>query len=113
RASDDNSETIAALLKLRLPEWEANDILPIEEIDELSNYDRGHRLYGVHRWSEMFSSRQLLCHGTSVEIYREMLEKDRANGKLTELRKAAYVYLALSIDTALNYGNRSCRWDTA
>jgi adenine-specific DNA methylase len=113
RRDDDNNATIAARLAEKLPGWDANDFLPTEEIDELSNYDRGHRLYGVHRWVEMFSPRQLLCHGTGIEIYRAMLEADSASGKLSALRKAAYVYLALSIDTTLNYGNRSCRWDTA
>ena len=37
--------------------------------------------------------RQLLCHGTSVEVFREMLETDRAAGKLDEVRQAAYGYL--------------------
>ena len=50
---------------------------------------------------DMFSPRQLLCHGTSVEVYRELLEADRAAGALTDLRKAAYVYLALSLDKLL------------
>ncbi len=62
-------------------------------------------------WRDLFSPRQLLCHGTSVEIYREMLEEDRRAGKLTPLRRAAYGYLALTLDTALNYNSRGGRWD--
>ena len=111
REGDDNSALVESRLAAKLPEWQANDIVPVEEIDQLSNYDRGHRMYGANRWSEMFSPRQLLCHGTSVEIYRDLLEADRAAGTLTALRKAGYVYLALSLDTLLNYGCRSCRWD--
>ena len=32
-------------------------------------------------------------------------------GKLNEVRQAAYGYLALTLDTLLNYNNRSGRWD--
>jgi adenine-specific DNA methylase len=107
---DDNSSFVSERLAAKLPEWEANDILPTEDIDDLSNYDRGHRLYGVYKWSGMFSPRQLLCHGTSVEIYRELLEVDRTAGELTDLRKAAYIYLSLSLDKFLNYNSRMTRW---
>jgi len=109
--TDDNTADIAERVADKIPEWVANDIVPNEELDPLSNYDRGHRLYGVYRWAEMFSPRQLLCHGTSVEVYRELLEADRSAGALSDLRRAAYIYLALGLDTLLNYGNRSCRWD--
>jgi putative DNA methylase len=111
REEDDNSTQIAERLANKLPIWRANDIVPIEEIDVLSNYDRGHRLYGVFKWTDMFSPRQLYCHGISVEVYRELLDADSAVGALSSIRKAAYVYLALSLDTLLNYGCRSCRWD--
>jgi adenine-specific DNA methylase len=107
---DDNSAFISSRLFSKLPQWEANDIVPCEEIDELSNYDRGHRLYGVHKWTEMFSPRQLLCHGTSVEVYRELMESDQAVGAMSDLRKAAYMYLALTIDRLCDYGSRMTRW---
>jgi len=110
RNEDDNSALIAERLASKLPEWEANDIVPTEAFPDNTNDDRPIQ-YGMPLWRDMFSPRQLLCHGTSVEIYRELLERDRAAGSLTEIRKAAYVYLALSLDTLLNYGCRSCRWD--
>ena len=110
RDDDDNSATIAERLAIKLPEWGANDIVPSEDIDELSNYDRGHRLYGVYSWTSMFSRRQLLCHCISVEVYRELLESDRTSGALTDLRKAAYVYLSLALDKLLNYNSRMTRW---
>ena len=71
----------------------------------------GHKLYGMNKWTDLFSPRQLLCHGTSVEVFREMLDADRAAGLLDETRKAAYGYLALTLDTLLNYNNRAGRWD--
>ena len=113
RPEDDNSEEIRAVLAEKLPEWEAFDFVPSEFIGDLSNYDRGHRLYGIYKWTDMFSPRQLLCHGTSVEVFREMLDAERAKGTLSEIRRAAYGYLALSLDTMLNYNSRSGIWDTA
>ena len=111
RPEDDNTVVIRAKLDEKLPEWDALDIVPSESIGDISNYDRGHRLYGMFRWTDMFSPRQLLCHGMSVEVFREMLDADRAAGILDDIRQAAYGYLALSLDTMLNYNNRSGRWD--
>ena len=36
--------------------------------------------YGMKVWRDLFSPRQLLCHGTNVEVFREMLDADRAAG---------------------------------
>ena len=60
----------------------------------------------------MFSPRQLLCHGTSVEVFRELLDADRAEGHLDDVGKAAHAYLALSIDRLLDWNSRSCTWET-
>ncbi|MDE0024267.1 MAG: DUF1156 domain-containing protein [Spirochaetaceae bacterium] len=109
RPEDDNSAEIHALLAKKLPEWEAFDIVPSEGFPEVSNDDRPIQ-YGMPLWRDLFSPRQLLCHGTSVEIFREMLEADRADGKLTEVRRAAYGYLALSVDKLLNYNSRMSVW---
>ncbi len=111
RPEDDNSEFIRQRIGEKLPEWEALNIVPTEGFPEETNYDRGHRMYGAYKWTDMFSPRQLLCHGIGVEVYREMLDADILEGKLTDQRRAGYVYLALGLDTMLNYGNRSCRWD--
>ena len=106
---DDNSAEIQAMLAEKLPEWEAFDIVPNERFPEVSNDDRPIQ-YGMPLWRDLFSPRQLLCHGTSVEVFREMLETDRAAGKLDEVRQAAYGYLALSLDKLLNYNARMTRW---
>ena len=110
RPEDDNALEIRARLDERLPEWEALDVVPSERFPEVSNDDRPIQ-YGMPLWRDLFSPRQLLCHGTSVEIFREMLDADRAAGRLDEVRKAAYGYLALTLDTLLNYNNRAGRWD--
>ena len=81
---------------------EALDVVPSETIPDGNKTTEPQR-YGMNIWRDLFSSRQLLCHGTSVEVFREMLDADRADGKLNEVRQAAYGYLALSIDKFINW----------
>ena len=109
RPEDDNSAEIRLRLDEKLPEWEALDMVPSETYGHM--YSDRSKVYGVNMWRDLFSPRQLLCHGTSVEVFREMLDADRADGKLSEVGKAAYGYLALTLDTLLNYNNRAGRWD--
>ncbi len=109
RPEDDNSADIVARLAEKLPEWEALDMVPSERFPELSNDDRPIQ-YGMPLWRDLFSPRQLLCHGTSVEVFREMLEADRAKDELTEVRCAAYGYLALSLDKLCDYNSRMSVW---
>ena len=109
RPKDDNSAEIQAALAEKLPEWDAFDVVPSERFPEVSNDNRPIQ-YGMPLWRDLFSPRQLLCHGTSVEVFREMLETDRAAGRLDEVRQAAYGYLALSLDKLLNYNARMTRW---
>jgi adenine-specific DNA methylase len=109
RPEDDNSAEIHTRLDEKLPEWEAFDIVPSERFPEVCNDDRPIQ-YGMPLWRDLFSPRQLLCHGTSVEVFREMLEADRSEGKLSDVRRAAYGYLALSLDKLLNYNSRMSVW---
>ena len=85
--------------------------MPNERFPEDGNDDRPIQ-YGMPRWRDLFSPRQLLCHGTSVEVFREMLDADREAGKLDEVRQAAYGYLALSLDKLRDYNSRMTRWHT-
>ena len=110
RPEDDNSVEIQARLAEKLLEWEALNIVPNERIPDGNKTTEPQR-YGMNSWRDLFSPRQLLCHGTSIEVFREMLDADRADGTLDEVRKAAYGYLALTLDTLLNYNNRAGRWD--
>ena len=109
RPEDDNSADIRAKLDEKLPEWEAFDMVPSERFPEISNDDRPIQ-YGMPLWRDLFSPRQLLCHGTSVEVFREMLDADRAADRLDDVRQAAYGYLALSLDKMLNYNSRMSVW---
>ena len=108
RPEDDNGALVRARLDEKLPEWEAFDIVPSENYDDM--YSDRSKIYGVNKWRDLFSPRQLLCHGVSVEVFRELLDADRAAGRLDEARKAAYGYLALTLDKLRDYNSRMTRW---
>ena len=110
RAEDDNRAEILARLDEKMPDWEAFDMVPSERFPTDANDDRPIQ-YGMPHWRDLFSPRQLVCHGTSVEVFRGMLDYDRSTGRLGDVRKAAYGYLALALDTLLDYNNRASCWD--
>ena len=109
-AADDVSDAVSKVLLEKMPEWEALDIVPTEAIGDLSNYDRGHRMYGMYRWVDMFNPRQLLGHCFSVEVFRELLDEESAAGRLDEAVKAAFVYLSFALDKLRDYNSRATRW---
>ena len=109
RPEDDNSADIRARLDAKLPEWEAFDMVPSESIPD-GNKTAEPQRYGMSLWRDLFSPRQLLCHGASVEVFRDMLDADREAGKLSEARQAAYGYLALTLDKLRDYNSRMTRW---
>ena len=69
---DDNGAEILAILAEKLHEWEAFDIVPSESIGDMSNYDRGHKMYGMHKWTELFSPRV-----TTRASYRRRVRRER------------------------------------
>jgi putative DNA methylase len=109
RVEDDNSAAVAARLAEKIPEWDALDIVPNERFPVQTNDDRPLQ-YGMPLWRDMFSPRQLLGHGTSAEVFRELLSEERTKDTLSPLTQAAYLYLALSLDKMLNYNSRMSVW---
>lgn len=110
RAEDDNSELIRLRLKEKLEEWIALDIVPNEEFPENTNDDRP-RQYGMPLWRDMFSPRQLLAHGTAVEIFRELLAVDESRNALNDVRRASYIYLSFALSKFLNWNARLSSWN--
>ncbi len=112
RQKDDVSAQVEAALRAKWPEWEARNVLPGEPIDELSNYDRGHRLYGISKWTDFYAPRQLLGHCTNVEVFHELADDlaTRHAGGLSDVDGAALTYLGIAIDKLLNYNCREVRW---
>jgi len=109
RPEDDNKVTVLEALREKLPEWEALDIVPSEEILP-GNKTEEPRRYGMIYWRELFSPRQLLGHCVAVEIFRELLQTEESRGALDDVTKAAFGYLALSLDKLLNYNSRMSVW---
>lgn len=110
-ARDNVFDEVKTRLEEKLPYWEAMDMIPIEAIPEGNKTDEPRR-YGATTWRDLFSPRQLYCHCTSVELFRTLLQEEQAKEGFGEIQKAAFAYLALALDTLLNYGTRMCRWDT-
>ena len=97
-----------AALAENLPHWEAAGLVPTEQrfigpADRCANY-------GVLRWNEMFSPRQLLSLVTFLETLREVGEEIRQEMDM-ERAAALETYLGIMMDKAAIYDNRSCRFD--
>jgi adenine-specific DNA methylase len=99
------------LARLR-PGWEADGLLPTEAIDSVSNYDRGHRLYGIETWADMFTPRQLLTHGTFSEEFCNLIPEIHAQLG-PRLGDAVLTVLALIQGKALNWNGRGSSWDVS
>lgn len=109
RPEDDNMDEIRRRLEEKLPEWEAMDIVPIEEIAE-GLKTREPLNYGMAKWTDIFSPRQLYCHGASVEVFRELLDEAQSKPGFGEVQKASFGYLALALDKLRDYNSRMTRW---
>jgi hypothetical protein len=91
------------------PAWEVAGLIPTETIPEDSNYNRGHRLYGMTRWCELFMPRQLLGHVTLVEELRRLTPEIIT--ALGEARgRAVITYLQFAIDKGADYNSSLTRW---
>ena len=109
RPEDDVIDDIGAKVRDVLPEWEMRGWVPTEDIIE-GTKTREPRNYGLLKWRDLFSPRQLWCHAMSVRAYHELLEDARANPKFSEVDKAAFAYIALALDKLRDYNSRMSRW---
>ncbi len=117
RPEDDIADQVKKALDAKMPEWLARNIVPDEEIphghktgDDTGSGTDKPRKVGMLKWRDMFSPRQLLGHGTSVEVFHELVAECATSKKLNEIDKAAMSYLAIGLDKLLNYNARSVRW---
>jgi len=109
RPEDDVSQAVAEALAEKLPDWEAMDMLPTERVPADINDDRPIQ-YGMPLWRDLFSPRQLLGHGTAVEVFRELIDEEKASGRWNECTAAAFCYLSCSLDKLRDYNSRMSRW---
>jgi putative DNA methylase len=95
----------------RRSEWLEADLLPIEPRKE-GRADWACEIYGMRRWSDTYTPRQLLTLVTMAESLDELMTSavnDLGAARATALR----VYFALAIDIAAAYNSKQACWDTS
>lgn len=110
RPEDDVRDQVRAALDDKLPEWQARNCVPDEEVVEGNKTVEPLR-YGMSKWRDLFSPRQLYGHCTSVEVFQELVEELGGPAALSDLDKAALTYLAIAVDKVISYNGILCRWD--
>ncbi|WP_206881767.1 DUF1156 domain-containing protein [Alicyclobacillus mali (ex Roth et al. 2021)] len=89
-------------------EWNAKGLIPTEAIPEGHKTSEPRR-YGMTRWCDMFTPRQLLGHLTLIEELNRL--KPQILAELGEERgKAVVTYLQFAIDKGLDYNSKQTRW---
>ncbi|TCT21964.1 DUF1156 domain-containing protein [Thiobaca trueperi] len=103
-------ESARARLAANWDDWEATGLIPTEGFDRISNYDRGHRVYGERRWCDMFTPRQLLGHLLLINGLNQLKPAILA-GLGAERGRAVVTYLQFGIDKGLDYNSKHTRWE--
>lgn len=91
------------------PIWERDGVVPAESIPE-GNKTREPRSYGMARWRDMFTSRQLLVHGCFVEEYRRLIPEVRGAIADRDRADAVLALLAMMQAKATNFNSRLSSW---
>ncbi len=95
------------MLRERWPQWERQGLIPTERFPE--GNDMRPAIYGMTRWCDMFTPRQLLGHLTLVEELNRL--KPEIIRELGEERgRAVVTYLQFMIDKGLDYNSKQTRW---
>jgi putative DNA methylase len=94
-------------LQEKWPEWDAAGLIPTERFPE--GNDMRPVKYGMPRWCDLFTPRQLLGHLTLIEgLNRLKLEILAELGP--ERGRAVVTYLQFAIDKGLDYNSKQTRW---
>lgn len=112
--NDRDLEALAAAerrLAERWPAWDGAGLIPTEAIPPDINDPRPIR-YGMPRWCDLFTPRQLFGHVTLVEELRRLTPE--IVGALGQERgRAVVTYLQFAIDKGVDYNSRFSFWDTS
>jgi putative DNA methylase len=96
-------------LQEKWPEWEAEGLIPTERIPEGQKTSEPLR-YGMRRWCDLFTPRQLLGHLYLVEGLNQL--KPQILAELgQEKGRALVTYLQFAIDKGVDYNSRQTRWE--
>jgi adenine-specific DNA methylase len=111
RPEDEIEAVVQRALLKKMPEWQARGIVPDERFPEDSNDTRPIQ-YGAPLWRDLFNPRQLFGHCTSVEVFHDLVEEIALNdgGQISDLNRAALLYIIISLDKMLNYNAIQVRW---
>jgi putative DNA methylase len=100
-------DAAARRLQEKWPQWETAGLIPTERFPEGNDMRPVH--YGMPRWCDLFTPRQLLGHLTLIDGLNRLKPKI-----LTELGadrgRAVITYLQFAIDKGLDYNSRQTRW---
>ena len=113
RAPNDTDKNALALASDYLSkvrhDWESKGYLPTELIPTGLKTSEPLR-YGMNRWSDMFTDRQLLAHGTFAKCFDELIPVVETE----ELEKSSFILSELSMmqGKALNYNSKLASWNT-
>ena len=108
---DDNTPQVMRMLTDNAEEWGRDNILPTEAVPE--GDDRRPHTYGMEQWLKMFSPRQQLALALCVQAFHDLVDEDKSSGKLDDVRKAAWCYVALALDKLINRNSLLARWDVS
>ena len=100
-----------AELEQLLPQWEHEDVIPAEYFPE--GNDNRPLSYGMPRWRDFFTPRQLLVHGCFVEEFRKLIPEVRAAIDCPDRVDAVLALLALMQGKALNWNAQLASWDVS
>lgn len=96
------------MLKKRMPSWEKEGFIPFEQIVYGAKTSEPLN-YGMNRWCDMFSARQLLVIGTLLEAYTAVCnEIDRDLD--SEKARAVKTYLAMIFDKCYDRNSFLSSW---
>lgn len=88
--------------------WDAMGLIPTERIPEIN--DERPKMYGMERWCDMFTPRQLLGLLTAEEVLFNMIpEIMNSNGN--ERGTAIVHYLQYMIDKCVDYNSKQTTWN--
>ncbi|MCD4708417.1 MAG: DUF1156 domain-containing protein [Candidatus Sabulitectum sp.] len=110
QADLDAVDLAEAELTKRIPEWRVKGIIP-DDVIPFGNKTSEPQRYGMYKWSDMFTPRQLLSICTYLEelqIIKGMLFREIPGEKA----KAITTYLSFVISKAINYNAMLSSWHT-
>lgn len=92
----------------RWDDWDAAGLIPTERLPDGDKTKEPQR-YGMTRWCDLFTPRQLLGHLTLIETLNQ-LKADILAELGNERGRAVVTYLQFAIDKGVDYNSRQTRW---